>query len=223
MKAILHNCCGLDVHKDSIVGCILKTSHFSEDGNKEEFESEIRVFGTFPKDLIELINWVDSHNCRHVAMESSGVYWCPVYDALEEAFGETVEILVVNARHMKNVPGKKTDVKDAQWIAELLRAGLLRGSFIPSKEIRELRDLTRYRKNVVEDITRQKNRIEKELQKAGFKLSTFLSDVFGVSGRNLINVLLKKGKLSSHDVETETKRISQEKKDAIKPKFVQTA
>jgi len=117
---------------------------------------------------------------------------------------------------MRNVPGKKTDIKDAEWIALLLRAGLLDGSFIPPQDIRELRQLTRYRKNVVGDVNTQKNRIEKSLQQAGFKLSTFLSDVFGVSGRNLMNVLVKNGKLTPSDVEAETKRISQIKKDEIK-------
>ena len=127
-----------------------------------------------------------------------------------------MELLVTNARHMRNVPGKKTDIKDAEWIATLLRAGLLRGSFIPPLDVRELRQLTWYRKNVVEDINTQKNRIEKTLQQAGFKLSTFLSDIFGVSGRNLIGVLIQKGKLTPIDVENATKRISPEKKKEIK-------
>jgi transposase len=127
-----------------------------------------------------------------------------------------MELFVTNARHMRNVPGKKTDIKDAEWIATLLRAGLLRGSFIPPINVRELRQLTRYRKNVVEDINTQKNRIEKTLQQAGFKLSTFLSDIFGVSGRNLIRVLIKNGKLTPNDVENETRRISVEKKNEIK-------
>ena len=216
MQTILHNCCGLDVHKDSIVACILKTSNASLDSNNEEVEKEIRVFETFPNTLKELKNWLESEDCHHVAMESTGVYWYPVYEVLESAFGGDIEVLVVNARHMRNVRGKKTDIKDAEWIAKLLRAGLLAGSFIPPHEVRELRQLTRYRKSIVEDISAQKNRIEKTLQTANVKLSTFLTDVFGVSGRNLINVLVEKGHLSPEDVETETKRISQEKKDAIK-------
>jgi len=135
---------------------------------------------------------------------------------LEDAAGGEMEILVVNARHMKNVPGKKTDMKDAEWIASLLRSGLLAGSFIPPQEVRELRQLTRYRKNVVQDVNTQKNRIEKTLQQAGFKLSTFLSDVFGVSGRNLIRILIKNGKFFPSDIEEGTKRISKEKKAEIK-------
>jgi transposase len=149
-------------------------------------------------------------------MESTGVYWQPVYDALENACDGKMELILTNPRHMKNVPGKKTDIKDAEWIATLLRAGLLAGSFIPPADIRELRQLTRYRKNIVEDIGMQKNRIEKTLQQAGFKLSTFLTDVFGVSGRNLIRTIIKKGRLSPTDVENETRRISPEKKAELK-------
>jgi transposase len=212
MQTILDTCCGLDVHKESVVACIVKTGHMG----KDDVIKEIRVFKTFLDDLTALREWLESENCRHVAMESSGVYWYPVFDVLESAFGGGIEVLVTNARHMRNVPGKKTDIKDAEWIALLLRAGLLDGSFIPPQDVRELRQLTRYRKNIVEDINTQKNRIEKSLQQSGFKLSTFLSDVFGVSGRNLLNVLVKRGKLTALDVETETKRISQVKKDEIK-------
>ena len=217
MQTILHNCCGLDVHKDSIYACILKTVNHSDDNRKkEETEKEIRVFETFPDDLKELREWLESKDCRHVAMESTGIYWYPIYDVLETAFEGNMEILVVNARHMRNVPGKKTDVKDCEWIAQLLRAGLLNGSFIPPMQVRELRQQTRYRKNIVQDICTQKNRIEKTLQIGGIKLSTFLTDIFGVSGRNLMNVLIKKGCLTPEDVETETRCISKEKKAEIK-------
>jgi transposase len=217
MQTILHNCCGLDVHKDSIVACILKTSNITNDvGSNGVVEKEIRTFETFPKSLNELKNWLESEDCHHVAMESTGVYWIPVYEVLESAFDESIEILLVNARHMRNVPGKKTDIKDAEWIADLLRCGLLRGSFIPPKEVRELRQLVRYRKSIVEDIGTQKNRIEKSLQIAGFKLSSFLTDIFGVSGRNLMNVLIKKGMLSPNDIEIETRSISKEKKADLK-------
>jgi len=217
MQTILHNCCGMDVHKDSVVACILKTCEPTTiERKREAVDKEIRVFGTFPNDLAQMRNWLESEKCYHVAMESTGVYWQPIYEALEDAADGEMEILVVNARHMKNVPGKKTDIKDAEWIASLLRSGLLSGSFIPPQDVRELRQLTRYRKNVVQDINTQKNRIEKTLQQAGFKLSTFLSDVFGVSGRNLIRILIKRGKLTALDVETETKRISKEKKAEIK-------
>ena len=217
MQAISHNCCGMDVHKDSVVACILKTREpIILERKREVVDKEIKVFGTFPDDLAQLRRWLESEGCHHVAMESTGVYWQPVYEALEDAANGEMEILVVNARHMKNVPGKKTDMKDAEWIASLLRSGLLAGSFIPPQDVRELRQLTRYRKNVVQDVNTQKNRIEKTLQQAGFKLSTFLSDVFGVSGRNLIRVLIKNGRRSSSDVDEGTKRISKEKKAEIK-------
>lgn len=217
MQAILEICCGLDVHKDSVVACIIKTKKtVSSNNNLDDVDKEIKVFKTFLDDLTKLKNWLEAENCHHVAMESTGVYWFPVYDVLETAFGGDIDIFVTNARHMKNVPGKKTDIKDSEWIATLLRAGLLTGSFIPPIDVRELRQLTRYRKNVVEDINTQKNRIEKSLQQAGFKLSTFLSDVFGISGRNLINILIKKGSISSFDVDNQTKKISTVKKDEIK-------
>ena len=217
MQTILHNCCGLDIHKDSVVACILKTREpLSTERGKEESTKELRVFKTFHDDLVQLRNWIESEDCRHVAMESTGVYWYPIYDALEGACGGEIELIVTNARHMRNVPGKKTDIKDAEWIASLLRAGLLRGSFIPPLDVRELRQLTRYRKNVVEDISTQKNRIEKSLQQAGFKLSSFLSDVFGTSGRNLLRILIQKGKITPTDVEYATTRISPAKKAEIK-------
>jgi len=217
MQTILHNCCGLDVHKDSIVACLLKTINTLDTQSKDELvQKEIKEFKTFPNDLKQLKKWIESEDCQYVAMESSGVYWHPVYEELESAFDGNMQLLVVNAYHMRNVPGKKTDIKDAEWIAKLHRAGLLRGSFIPPKSVRELRELTRYRKSIVQDITKQKNRIEKTLQIAGFKLSTFLTDIFGLSGRNLINVLIKKGYLSPSDIDTETKRISEDKKAEIK-------
>jgi len=157
---------------------------------------ETRTFGTLSTDLQELRQWVEEKDCRYVAMESTGIYWQPVYEELEECFNGEIELLVVNARHVKNVPGKKTDMRDAEWIATLLRAGLLSGSFIPVKGIRELRHLTRYRKSVISDVTSQKNRIEKFLQSSGFRLSSFMSDIFGVSGRNVMRYLCQHGKIT---------------------------
>lgn len=177
MQDILETCCGLDVHKETVVACLLK-------GNVDgEPAKTIRTFSTLLTGLDELKAWLESENCRHVAMESTGIYWQPVYNVLEEAFDGSTVLIVANARDMKNVLGKKTDMKYAEWIATLLRAGLLKGSFIPSKPIRELRSLTRYRKGIVEEIASQKNRIEKHLQSCSFKLSTFMSDIFGISGR----------------------------------------
>lgn len=153
MKNLLEISCGLDVHKEKNVACILtgplgKPTH-----------SEIREFTTLIPDMIALRDWIVSQNCHHVAMESTGIYWMPIYEILEEAFAGDIILLVVNARHMKNVPGKKTDMRDSEWISTLLRAGLLNGSFIPEKRIREFRDLNRYRKSIIRDITSQKNRI----------------------------------------------------------------
>jgi transposase len=217
MQTEYHICCGLDVHKDSIVACILKTINITNnDENGKKIDPEIKTFKTFPDDLNTLKNWLESENCRHVAMESTGVYWFPVYAALEDAFEGEIELLVANARHMKNVPGKKTDINDAEWIASLHRAGLLSGSFIPPQEIRELRDLTRYRASIVHDINSQKNRIEKTLQMSGIKLSTILTDPHGVSARNLVDVFINKGYITPKDVDIETRSISKEKKADLK-------
>lgn len=195
MKDILDCCCGLDIHKDTIVACLLKGPVNMQP------TSEIRTFTTLIHDIEELKSWLEGHGCKHVAMESTGIYWQPVYEVLELAFSGDISLVVVNARHMKNVPGKKTDMKDAEWIATLLRAGLLNSSFVPTKEIRELRHLTRYRKSIISDITSQKNRIEKFLQSSGFRLSTFLSDIFGASGRGIINHLATHGSITLQDLD----------------------
>ena len=189
MKDLLEISCGLDVHKEKIVACIL-TGPLGK-----PTRSEIREFSTLIPDMIALRNWIVSKNCHHVAMESTGIYWMPIYEILEDAFYGDITLLVVNARHMKNVPGKKTDMRDSEWISTLLRAGLLNGSFIPEKRIREFRDLNRYRKSVIRDITSQKNRIEKFLQSSGFRLSSFISDIFGASGRNIILHLIEHGQI----------------------------
>jgi transposase len=143
MEDILECCCGLDVHKESIVACLLKGPVRAE----LKPQSETREFGTQLKDLIALRKWLEKHECHYVAMESTGIYWQPVYAVLETALSDEMRLLVVNARHMKNVPGKKTDMRDAEWIATLLRAGLLKGSFVPERDIRDLRQFTRYRKH----------------------------------------------------------------------------
>ena len=196
MQDILECCCGLDIHKESIVACLLKGPL-----NKQP-TSEIRVFSTLLSDLESLKAWLVEENCMHVAMESTGIYWMPVYETLETAFDGRMSLIVANARHMKNVPGKKTDMKDAEWIATLLRAGLLNGSFIPEKGIRELRNLTRYRKSIISDITSQKNRIEKFLQSCGFRLSSFISDIFGASGSAIIKHLYTHGSITIKDLDS---------------------
>lgn len=211
MQDLLEVCCGLDVHKETIVACLLKGSV-----NDEKPEKTIRTFSTLLKDLEELKTWLETENCHHVAMESTGIYWQPVYNVLESAFDGNISIIVANAKHMKNVPGKKTDMKDAEWIATLLRAGLLSGSFIPPQEIRELRNLTRYRKSIIEEISSQKNRIEKHLQSCGFKLSNFLTDIFGVSGRAIIDHIAEYGSITAKEVENYVRGRARSKIEDIK-------
>lgn len=185
MEAILENCCGLDVHRDTVVACLLT-------GNLEDRpKKEIRTFSTMSKGVHELEAWLQAASCTHVAMESTGVYWKPVYHVLEES----CDIKLANAQRIKNVPGRKTDISDAEWIAKLLRSGLIEGSFVPPQDIRELRDLTRHRKKMVNHATAEKNRIQKVLESAGIKLGSVISDVFGVSGRALLQQLMNNGKL----------------------------
>ena len=148
--SIMHPiCCGLDVHKEKISACILST-----DSQGEE-QSEIREFGAFTDDLLELRDWLVANNCPVVAMESTGVYWRPVHNVLEHH----LSIILVNARHIKNVPGRKTDIADSRWLASLLRHGLLRGSFIPEKNVRQWRELTRQRRKLVESLGDYKKRV----------------------------------------------------------------
>lgn len=209
MEAILEICCGLDVHRDNIVACITKGALNCKP------TSEIRKFSALQHGLKSLKEWLEKEDCHHVAMESTGVYWKPVYVALEDAFEGDIEILLVNAQKIKNVPGRKTDVKDSEWIASLLRSGLLSGSFIPEKEVRELRDLTRYRKSIVHEVSNQKNRIEKFLQSCGFKLSTFMSDVFGASGRLIINHLIDHGNVNVEELDSLIKGVLRKKQSDI--------
>jgi Transposase and inactivated derivatives len=189
MTDILERCMGLDIHRDTIVACLLRGPVDAKP------ESEIRTFGTLAHEMEQLQEWVLESQCRTIAMESTGIYWQPIYELLECCFDGDIQLLVVNARHMKNVPGKKTDIRDSEWIATLLRAGLLKSSFIPDKAFRELRHFTRYRKRIVSDITSQKNRIDKFLQSSGFRLSMFLSDIFGASGRNIMRHLVAHGQI----------------------------
>jgi transposase len=211
MKDILSCCCGLDIHKESIVACLLKGP--IAEGYKPI--SELREFSTQLADLHRLRQWLQDHDCHHVAMESTGIYWQPVYAILEEALNDEMHLLVVNARHMKNVPGKKTDMRDAEWIATLLRAGLLRGSFVPERDIRDLRQFTRYRKALIRDITSQKNRVEKLLQSSGFRLSSFLSDIFGASGLAIMAQLVQVGFITESALAACLKGRAREKANAI--------
>lgn len=167
---------GLDVHKKTVVATRMRVT---EEGR---LEWETRTFGTTTPDLLELHDWLMEWGCTHVAMESTGDYWKPVYNLLEDDF----EVLLVNAQHVKHVPGRKTDVLDSEWLAELLLHGLLKPSFIPPKPQRALRDLTRYRKKLVQERTRIVNRVQKLLEGANIKLSSVATDVMGVSARAML-------------------------------------
>ena len=176
MRVVHERCAGLDVHKSSVVVCALLAEG-----------KQLRTFGTLTWQLEQLAEWLHSLDVQVVAMESSGVYWKPVFNILEVA---GFELLVVNARHIKAVPGRKTDVKDAEWLADLLRHGLLKPSFIPSREERELRELTRYRRTLIEERARQVQRLQKVLEGANIKLEDVISNVVGLNGRRFLSALV---------------------------------
>jgi len=182
MERQIERCCGLDVHKETVAACVRIGG-----GPGRRGEQHVQTFGTTAGDLVVLRDWLTAHQVTHVAMESTGVYWKPVYYALEGDF----TCLLVNAAHIKQVPGRKTDVKDCVWIAQLLEHGLLRGSFVPPAPIRELRDLTRYRKALIQDRTRVVNRLHKTLEDSGIKLASVASDVLGISGRAMLEALVQ--------------------------------
>jgi len=180
MRRMLERCAALDVYQKGVTGC---ARIFKAGGEIEELIVE---FSTMAADLLALRDWLTELGVTHVAMEATGVYWKPVYYALEDDF----ELLLVNAAHVKNVPGRKTDTLDAQWLCQLLECGLLRASFVPPKPIRALRDLTRYRKSLIKDRQQEANRLHKVLEDAGIKLAVVASDVLGVSGRQMLDALL---------------------------------
>ena len=179
MEVCYERCCGIDVHKKVIVCCL-------RIGSKRE----TRSFGTSTEDIRSMAEWLLESQCEKTAMESTGSYWKPVYNVLE-VLG--VESIVVNAAHMRNVPGRKTDVKDAEWIADLLQHGLLKASYIPDRAQRELREVARYRKSLVEERAREINRLEKALQGANIKLSSVVSNITGQTSRNLLGALTGEG------------------------------
>jgi transposase len=177
----LHRCCaGLDVHKETVVACIRRLDP------RGRAHQEVRTFGTMTCHLLALADWLAGEGVTHVAMESTGVYWKPVFHLLEGRF----EILLVNAQHIKQVPGRKTDVKDCEWIAQLLQHGLLRASFVPPAPIRALRDLTRQRTQLVQESASVANRIQKVLEDANIKLASVATDVLGASGRDMLGALI---------------------------------
>ena len=200
MQALLHCCCGLDIHKDIIQACILK-------GEPDEEPLIIEAeFKTLQSDLQLLCKWLLDNDCRNIAMESTGVYWRPVYEAIEDYIPDYTCLMVVNAHHMRNLPGRKSDIADAQWISTLLRHGLLEPSFVPERLIRSLREYSRLHRSLVQERVTYSNRIEKYLQAHGFKLSSVLSNILGASGRNILYKLAKNGCLSFEDVKDSINR-----------------
>jgi transposase len=181
MERLIERGSGLDVHRDTVAACVRVP------GAHGQREQHVRTFGTTTAELLILRDWLEAHGVTHVAMESTGVYWKPVFYVLEEAF----TCLLVNAAHIKQVPGRKTDVLDCIWIAQLLEHGLLRGSFVPPAPIRELRDLTRHRKVLIQERQRAANRLHKLLQDAGLKLASVATDILGVSGRAMLGALVE--------------------------------
>lgn len=183
MEKVYDKCCGIDVHKKLIVACF-------KNGNKQE----LRNFGATTRELLEMADWLKEGNCEMIAMESTGSYWKPLYNILESC---ELKAMVVNARHMKAVPGRKTDVKDAEWIADLLQHGLLQASYIPDKDQRELRELVRYRKSLVGELNRELNRLQKMLEGANIKISGTIKDINGKSARNILEHILSGKKIDS--------------------------
>ncbi len=191
MKAIYRCVAGFDVHSKTVAVCILAINELGE------VVKQIRTFGTMTRDLRALSDWLTAEHVTHVAMESTGVFWKPIYNILEGQF----EILLVNARHVKNVPGRKTDIKDCEWLAQLLQCGLLKGSFIPPRPQRELRDLTRMRTQLTHEMTAVANRVHKILEDTNVKLGLVATDILGVSGRKIIWALI--------DGETDTAKMAE--------------
>ena len=187
MEVIYPRCCGLDIHKESISACVL----VKESGKREK---HLARFGTMTSDLLKLGDWLRSWGVKRVAMESTGVYWKPIWNILEDEF----ELELINAQHIKQVPGRKTDTKDCEWIAELLQHGLVRASFVPAQAQRDLRELTRYRATLCEDKVRVANRIQKVLEDANVKLACVASDILGASGRAMLEALVAGERDAAH-------------------------
>ncbi len=185
-------CCGLDVHKKSISACVI---YADKDGIDQY---DVEEFGTFTDELMRLRSWLLDHECPVVAMESTGIYWRPVHNVIEESF----QVILVNARDIKNVPGRKTDIGDSKWLAGLLRHGLLKSSFIPPMVVRQWRDLTRLRKKYVQTVGDYRKRTHKLFESANIKIDSVVSDLFGVTGRNLMQLLIKGEPLQLSDIES---------------------
>jgi len=195
MQIIHPCCCGLDVHTKTVVACLIKQG-----------KKQVRTFSTMTADLLAMSDWMVAEGCTHVAIESTGVYWKPVFNLLEGV----LEVILVNARHVKAVPGRKTDVRDCEWLADLLRHGLLKASFIPPLYIREIRELTRYRQTLVKEQTAIANRVQKLIESANIKLGQVATDVLGVSGRQMLRALA--------DGEQDTEKIADFARGQLKKK-----
>lgn len=178
MEVLHARCCGIDVHKETLVACLRQ-----QDGRR--VHKQVESFGTTTVEIQRLQAWLTAADCTHVAMESTGVYWQPVFNLLEG----TLTVVLANAQHIKAVPGRKTDVRDCEWLAELLAHGLIRASFIPPADVRTLRSLTRHRKSLIRDRVKATNRIHKLLETANIKLATVVTDILGVSGRAILRAL----------------------------------
>src|SRR5512146_1422852 len=181
MQTLYACCCGLDVHKRFVVACLITS------GKDGKHHKELRRFNTLTPDLLRLIDWLQEASCTHVALESTGVYWKPIFNLMEGLF----EIVLVNAQHLKAVPGRKTDTKDAEWIADLLQHGLLKASFIPPQPQRDLRDLTRYRTSLKQERTQHVNRVHKLLEETNIKLSSIFADMMCKTGRAILEALAR--------------------------------
>jgi transposase len=180
MDVLYERCCGLDVHKKTVVACLLTPEP------RGQPHREVRTFGTMTDEVLALADWLAAAGCTHVALESTGVLWKPIYNLLEGSF----ELVLVNAQHVKQVPGRKTDVRDCEWLADLLRHGLLRASFVPDRPQRELRELTRYRTAKVRERSREVQRLQKTLEGANIKLAAVASSVTGKSARHMLAALV---------------------------------
>lgn len=204
IEAIARSVAGLDVHRATVVCTILR-----EDKNGE-LKKETREYPTYRRELQKLSKWIKGSEVELAVMESTGIYWRAIYDAIED---EGIKVFVVNAHHVKKVPGRKTDVQDSEWLAELARCGLLKASFIPPKDLRELRLLTRYRRKLSGNLAGEKNRLHKVLDECGIKLGCVVSDINGVSAKRMIEALIKGVYLPDEIAKLATKRLRTKEAD----------
>ena len=177
MEVLYKRCCGIDIHKNMMVACVFTGVR----------KKEIRQFSTMTEDILQLVSWLKETDCEMAAMESTGAYWKPIYNIFEE---EQIPVMVVNAQHIKGVPGRKTDVKDAEWIADLVRHGLVKASYIPNREQRELREITRYRQEIIEERAHELNRIQAVLEGCNVKLGSVITDIIGKSGMAILKAIV---------------------------------